>query len=486
MQPSNFNYKKVTSLKRKAVKGIAWSAFERFSAQGVQFILGIILARLLLPEDYGLIGMLAIFLAISDTFIQSGFGIALIQKKNRDELDFSTTLYFNVVVAVLSYVILFFTAPLIAKFYNQEILISLTRAFGIVLIINSLAVVQRTKYTIDLDFKTQTKASISSIVVSGGLGIYMAYSGFGVWSLVAQALTRAAINTVVLWLYSKWLPKEGFSFERFKKLFSFSSKILASALLNTVYRNVYLIIIGKIFSIGELGFYTRAQQFSDFPSSNMTGIFDRVTFPILSKFQDDDTKLKDNYRKLIKLSALLIFPLMMGLAALAEPLIQLLLTEKWMGTVWMLQLLCFAGMWYPIHSLNLSILNVKGRSDLFLKLEVVKKLMITIVIVISVPFGIKAMILGQIATSYLALVINTYYTKKIIDYGFWQQMVDLFKVLILSFGMGALIYITIGLIDTNIGKLLVGFVEGAIFYLGLAWLFNIGEIRLLPSLIKRN
>ncbi len=472
------------SLKKKAARGLIWSSIERFSAQGVQFVIGLVLARLLLPSDYGLIGMLAIFLAISQTFINSGFGIALIQKKNRDELDFSTTFYFNIVVAIFFYVILYLTAPLIANFFNQPLLVSLTRVIGLSIIINSFAVVQKTKYTIELDFKTQTKASLSSIVISGGIGIYMAYTGFGVWALVWQTILRRIIETVILWVYSKWLPKEGFSIERFKGLFSFGSKLLAVGLIDTIYRNAYLIIIGKVFSASNLGFYTRAKQFNDFPSVNITGILQRVTFPILSELQDDDHKLLTAYRKIIKLSALVVFPLMMGLAALAEPLIRVILTEKWIETVWMLQLLTFAGMWYPIHALNLNILNVKGRSDLFLRLEIIKKAIITIVLIISVPLGIEAMIIGQIATSYIALIINTYYTKRIISYGFLQQMSDLLKVLFLSFAMGGIIYYTISFIQVDMFKLIIGIVEGVVFYIGIAWFFNIGEIKYLPTLIK--
>lgn len=473
------------SLKQKAFKGIIWSSIERFSAQGVQFVLGLILARLLLPEDYGLIGMLAIFLAISLTFIDSGFSKALIQKKDRDEKDFSTVFYFNIVIASVFYLLLFFTAPLIANFYNQPLLVSLTRVIGLTVIINSFAVVQRAKFTINIDFKTQTKASISSVIISGVVGIYLAYTGYRVWALVVQVLIRSILNVVILWYYSKWLPLEGFHIHRFKRLFSFGSKLLAVGLIDTVYRNIYLIVIGKVFSANELGFYTRAQQFNDFPSSNITGILQRVTFPILSELQDNNDILKATYRKMIKMSALIVFPLMMGLAALSDPLIRIILTEKWINTAWMLQLLCFAGMWYPIHALNLNILNVKGRSDLFLRLEIIKKAIITIVLIMSVPFGIEAMIIGQIVTSYISLIINTYYTKRIIDYGFLQQMSDLLKVLFLSFAMGIIIYFTISYIKLDILKLIVGFLEGVIFYVGIAWFLNIGDIRILPSFIKQ-
>jgi teichuronic acid exporter len=472
------------SLKQKAIKGVIWSTIENFSAKGVQFILGIILARILVPEDYGLIGMIMVFLSISATFIDSGFSKALIQKKNRDEKDFSTVFYFNIAIAVLFYFILFSIAPLIAEFYNQQILISLVRVIGLIVIINSFAVVQRSKFTISIDFRTQTKASFLSIVISGIFGIYLAYSGYGVWALVVQVLIRSSINVGALWYFSKWMPLDGFHYNRFKSLFYFGSKLLLARLLDTIYNNIYLITIGKLFSVAELGYYTRAKQLNDFPSSNITSILQRVTFPLLSGIQDDNIKLKENYRIIIKLSALVIFPLMMGLAALAKPIILLILTEKWINSVWMLQLLCFAGMWYPIHALNLNILNVKGRSGLFLRLEIIKKAVITIVLIVSIPFGIKAMIIGQIFTSIISLGINTYYTNLIISYNLFQQLNDIFGVLIVSLLMGLIIYFTIGYIENNLLQLLIGFLEGVIFFISITWYANIGEIRLLPTFFK--
>ncbi len=476
----------MSSLKQKATKGVLWSAIERFSAQGVQFILGIIVARLLLPADYGLIGMLAIFLAISQAFIQSGFGAALIQKQNRDELDFSTTFYFNIVVASFFYLLLYFSAPFIADFYKQPLLIPLTRVVGITLIIDSFAVVQRTKYNIELDFKTQTKASLSSILISGAIGIYLAYTGYGVWAIVWQTISRRLINTVVLWFYLKWLPKEGFSYTRFKKLFSFGSKLLISGLFNAFYQNIYVIVIGKFFSVGELGTFTRAKQFNSFPTMNLSTIMGRVTFPLMSSIQDDNNRLLAVYTNLIKHYALIIFPIMMGLAAVAEPMIRILLSEKWIDTAWMLQLLTFSGMWYPILQLNLSILNVKGRSDLFLKLDLISKAVVSIGIIASIPFGIKGMIIGQIITTYLTIAINTHYTKKLLGYGFFDEMRDLTKPLILSFIMGFLIYMTIPNFNNNYVKLLLGVVEGLVFYISIAWFFNLGDIKSLPLLIRKN
>lgn len=472
------------SLKQKAITGVVWSAIENLSVKGVQFVLGIILARILMPKDYGLIGMIMVFMAISATFIDSGFSKALIQKKDRDEKDFSTVFYFNIVIAVFIYLILFLCAPFIANFYHQQVLVSIVRVFGLVIIINSFAVVQRSKFSINIDFKSQTKASLLSILISGIFGVYLAYFGYGVWALIVQALINASLNVGMLWYLSKWIPRDGFHYNRFKSLFSFGSKLLLSRLIHTIYQNIYLIVIGRLFSVAELGYYTRAKQLNDFPSINITSILQRVTFPLLSGIQDANIRLKENYRLIIKLSAFVVFPTMMGLAALAKPIIVLILSEKWLNSVWILQLLCFAGMWYPINTLNLSVLNVKGRSDLFLRLEIIKKTIVTIVLVVSIPFGIKVMIVGQIFTAIVSVVINTYYTNVIISYNLIQQLSDIIGVLLVSLIMGMIIYFTIGFIENNLLRILVGFVEGFGFYIGLTWYANIGEIRLLPSLFK--
>ncbi|WP_221932409.1 lipopolysaccharide biosynthesis protein [Carboxylicivirga sp. M1479] len=473
-------------LKQRAVKGVMWSAIQRFSSQGVQFVLGLILARLLSPSDYGLIGMLAIFLAISDTFIDSGFSTALVQKKDCDELDYSTSFYFSGAVGFLFYALLFLFAPLIAGFYDEPQLVQLTRVLGLTLIVNSLAIVQRAKFTINIDFKSQTKAAVSAIVISGGVGIYLAYAGFGVWALVVQNLLRRSLDLIILWCISKWMPRHGFSFQRFKDLFSFGSKLLLSGLLDTFFKNIFTIVIGKVFSAQSLGFFTRAKQFSEFPSSNITTIIQRVTFPVLSVVQNDDFRLREGYRKIIRMAALVVFPLMMGLAALAKPLVITILTAKWSETVWMLQIMCFAMMWYPIHAINLNVINVKGRSDLFLRLEVIKKVITIIMLVITIPIGIKAMLIGQIATSLLALIINTYYTKRIINYGFWQQMKDIGPVLLLSLVMGAFVYLTTGITSSKLWQLSIGSFSGLLLYGGIAWGFNIGNVRLIKDIIPKN
>lgn len=474
------------SLKRKTVSGVIWSGIERFSVQGVQFLIMIIMARLLTPKDYGLVGMLTIFIAIAQTLIDSGFSQALIRKQNRTETDNSTVFYFNIIVGLFIYLIFYLTAPVVADFYQTPLLTSIMRVMSLGVIFNSLAVVQRALLTIRIDFKTQAKASLIAAISSGITGIIMAYKGFGVWSIVTQQLTNLGLNTLLLWIFAKWHPKEKFSKNSFRELFTFGSKLLASGLLDTLYKNIYLIVIGKLFTASKLGYYTRAQQFSDFPSSNLTGILQRVTYPVLCTIQDDKEKLTHAYRKFLRISAFIIFPLMVGLSAIAEPFILLLLKEQWHFAATILQIICFAAMWYPIHAINLNLLQVEGRSDLFLKLEVIKKIVGIIILCITIPLGLIAMCYGQIASSLIALAINTYYTGKLINVGFICQMKDLTPTLILVLSMWVIIYFgIIPLCENSIIKLTTGIITGIIYYIGAAWIFKLQELKELLSILKR-
>lgn len=471
--------------KQKAITSLFWSLSEKFAAKGVQFLLGIILARLLLPEDYGLIGIVFIFISISTTITDSGFKSALIQKKDRDEKDYSTVFVFNILASFFFYLVLFSVAPVISIFFGSDELTSLIRVSMISIIINSLSVVQVAKYSILLDFKSQTKATVISILISGGVGIFMAYNGYGVWSLVIQFLLRSSLNVFLLWYLSKWIPKVKFYKERFKSLFSYGSKLLISSLLETIYRNIYLIVIGKFFAISDLGHYTRAKQFSDFPSSNLTHVLDRVTFPLLSHIQDQKQELTNKYKQLIGNSSLVFFPLMMMIMVLAEPIIEVVLTEKWLPAAWMLKLLCIATMLYPIHALNLNILKVKGRSDLFLKLEVYKKIITTIILLISIPYGIKVLIIGQVLVSLISLFLNTFYTQKFIDYSFFSQLKDIGVVFFLNLVMSLIMYYVVLFFDHNVWKIFFGVITGLVFYVPVAWLLNLGHIKQMPKYFKK-
>lgn len=473
------------SLKQKTAKGVLWSSVEQFSVQIIQFVLGLVMARILSPHDYGLVGMILVFTSIAETFVNSGFSNALIRKQNKTEVDYSTAFYFNIVVGLVAYFILFFLSPFIARFYNEPLLESLTKAISINVFINSLGIVQRARYSIKVDFKTQAKATTTSVLISGIIGIWMAYSGYGVWAIVWQSVIRNGLNVALLWIFAKWLPSLQFSWASFREMWSFGYKLLLSGLIDRIYTNIYQLIIGKVFSAQDLGNYTRAQQFASFPSSNINGIISRVTYPILSSIQDDDVRLERVYRKYLRLSAFVVFPLMVGLSALAEPLIISILTEKWRAAIILLQIICFAMMWYPIHAINLNLLQVKGRSDLFLKLEIIKKLMGVTILCITVPMGLVAMCVGSIFGNILGLAVNTYYTGKLINVGFWLQMRDLLPTLLLSLFMGVVVFLSVMFISSNIVKLVVGVVVGVVFYIGVAYLFKMEELSDLLSLVKR-
>lgn len=473
------------TLKQKATKGVLWSALERFSVQGVQFILMIFMARLLTPNDYGLIGMLSIFLAVAQSLIDSGFSQALIRKQNRTEVDNSTVFYFNIVASIILYLILFIIAPIVANFYDKPELCTIMRVLCLTIIINSFSVVQNAILIAKIDFKSLAKISLTTVVISGIIALVLAYYDYGVWALVSHSLISTTLNCALLWILSKWRPLKSYSWKSFKELFSFGSKLLASGLIDTVYRNIYPLVIGKVFSATELGYFTRAQHFSEFPSSNVTGILQRVTYPILCNIQNDDNRLRDAYRRFLKLSAFVVFPLMTGLAAVSHPFIELIIGSKWLFSAVLLQIICFNMMWYPIHAINLNLLQVKGRSDLFLRLEIIKKAIGIIILIITVPLGIKAMCYGGIISSILCLFVNTYYTGKIIKVGFMTQICDLFPTLVLSISMFLLTLYIITFIPDTLFQLLIGISVGIISYIGGSYIFKFSELNEVLLILKR-
>ena len=474
----------MSSLKDKTVKGVIWSAVDRFSAQGIQFVFSILIARLLVPEDYGVIAMLNIFLAVSQTFIDSGFGTALIRKIDRTETDFSTVFYFNIAVAVFFYLGLFFAAPAIANFYNTPLLVPVTRVTAINLVIGSLSGIHNAKLSIAIDFKSRAKISIVSAVLTGAVGLWMAYSGYGVWALVVQTVFAGIIRTIMLWIIVKWYPKLVFSWQSFKEMFSFGSKLLASGLLDTIYNNIYPLVIGKVFSPTTLGVYSKANSLAQFPSSNITSVLHSVTFPVLSTIQNEEDRLAAAYKRFLRIAAFVVFPLMMGLSAVADPFIWLALTDKWEGAIYLLQIICFWMMWYPIHAINLNILQVKGRSDYFLKLEIIKKIQGVIVLCITVPMGIVAMCYGSLISSIICLIWNTYYTKKLFGYGFFAQMKDLFPVIMHSLAMWLLVSVIVHFMPNLWLKLIVGVLSGMVYYIVGAYLMKFPEMDELLSILK--
>ncbi|MBF1633363.1 MAG: lipopolysaccharide biosynthesis protein [Prevotella sp.] len=473
------------SLKQKTTKGIFWSTIERFSNQGMSFLFSVILARMLDPSDFGIIAMITIFFAVAQSFVDSGFSNALVRKTDRREEDLSTCFYFNIGVGIMAYIVLFLIAPLVASFYNQPILSPIIRITGLGVVLNSLCVVQQALFTIKIDFKSQAKVTLSATIISGIVGVILAYQGYGVWALVWQGVVMTSARMALLWLMSKWRPTTGFSKSSFNYLFGYGSKLLASGLLDTIYNNIYPIVIGKFYTPAQLGNYSRALSFAQLPSSNITSILQRVTFPVLSTIQDDIPRLQANYRRLLKLSAFIIFPLMMGLAAVAFPMIRLILTPKWEGCSLYLQIICFALMWYPIHAINLNLLQVKGRSDLFLRLEIIKKIVGVCIMCITIPLGITAMCIGMVASSLISLFINTYYTGKLIDIGYLKQMRDLTPIFINSLIMGGIVYFSIQISDNDILQLSLSIIVGVLSYIGGASMITRSELKEFLNLFKR-
>lgn len=475
------------SLKQKTFKGVVWSAIERFSTQGVQFLFGILLARLLTPNDYGMIAMLAIFMAVSQTFIDSGFGNALIRKPDRNEADKATVFFFNIFMAAACYGVIFLAAPFAAQFYNMPELADILRVLAINLVIQAFGSIQRLNLTIDLNFRKLAKISLSGAIVGGIAGLVCAYNGLGVWSLVVQQMATTSSSVVLFWVLVRWRPKSFFNKDSFKNMFGFGSKLLFSGLINTIYNNVYDLIIGKVFAAATLGNFSRANHFANFPSSNITGIFQRVTFPVLSKIQDDHEKLRTGYLKFLNMATLVIFPLMIGLAALAKPFILLVLTEKWVEVILILQILCIAQMWHPVHAINLNILQVLGRSDLFLKLEIIKKIAGITILCITLPHGIIAMCLGQWVSTSFGLVVNTYYSGKLLNAGLFTQLKMYIPTLLNSLIMGAIsLGVTKALPEKNyLLQLILGITAGAAYYAVSNWFFNRKTVEELLEFLHR-
>lgn len=425
------------SLKKKTVKGVGWSFADNIASSGISFLVGLVLARLLTPEEFGILGMITIFIAVSNSIIDSGFSSALIRKMDVKAIDYNTVFYFNLGVGLFFYFLLYISSPAISRFFNEPLLIPVTRVMGSILIINALAIIQRTLLVKAVDFKTQTKVSFISSVLSGVIGIGMALCDYGVWSLVGQQLSRQFFNTLFLWFYNAWRPVWEFSKTSFKELFGFGSKLLLSGLLDTIYRNIYYIVIGRFYSAAQLGQYTRAEQFNMIFSSNLTSVVQRVSYPALSSIQDEPERLKQAYRKVIKTTMLITFACMLGLAAVAKPLVLVLIGEKWLDAVYYLQIICFSGMLYPLHAINLNILQVKGRSDIFLKLEVVKKAIALLPVVVGVLYGIEYMLWGSVITSFIAYFLNTYYSAGLINYSIKRQVQDVFPTFLVSFIVSA-------------------------------------------------
>ena len=473
------------SLKKKTVKGVAWTSLNQVLNMGLGFVIGVILARLLSPSDYGLLAMIAVFNAIAFAFLDSGFGNALIRKPNLTEDDNTTAFFFNLVAGVVLFGIIWVIAPWVSAFYDKPILTPLLRAEGSLLIVSSFKIVQNTQLTRALNFKAKMIIRVVSNILGGASGIISAYCGLGVWALVVMHVADAIISLILLWIISPWRPRGRWNKQSFNYLWGYGSKLLASGLLNTIYNNIYPIIIGKFYSAADLGQYSRAQGYASMPSTSLTGVIQQVTFPVLSQIQDDDQRLGNNYRRMLRFTVFIVFPIMIGMAALAHPLVISLVTDKWAQCVPYLQIICFSSMWYPVHAINLNLLQVKGRSDLFLRLEIIKKALITVVVFVCVPFGIIGICCGSVFTSLACLAINTYYTGKLINVGFVRQMMDMTPTLLASLAMGAVVYFAVMPFGSDVVKLAVAIPAGMLVYLAIAKVFRMPELQEAIDIIHR-
>ena len=473
------------NLKQQTKKGLYWKFAEQFANYGMNFIIGIVMARLLSPSDYGITALPTVFIAVAGVFANAGFSTAMIRKPNLTEHDLSTAFYYSTIVGIICYLLLFFASPWIADFYNTPVLEPLMRVTALSFIYGPLGTPQNIILQRRLDFKTPAKISVVCRIISGVIGIAMAFYGYGVWALTISYMFAGIIGLCINVYVVRWFPKTGWSKESFKYLWGFGNKLMASQLLDTLYNNITPVFIGKYYSPVDLGVYNRAEGYAALPSKNIHGVISSVTYPVLSKMQDDEERLANNYRRILKATAFVIFPIMMLLAALARPLILVMITAKWEACIILLQIICFSMMWWPIHAINLNLLLVKGRSDYFLKLEIIKKIYGIIILLFTLPLGLTIFCIGMIFSCIISLIANTYYTGKLINLGFFKQMKDLLPSLLLSF---LIFFISLGttyIIPNMILQILIGGLLGVGVYIGMALFFKMEELKDIKYLLKR-
>lgn len=471
-------------IKKKTLSGLMWRYAERCGAQGISFIVSIVLARLLTPADYGLIGLITVFIAIAGVFASSGLGQALVQRKNADEVDFSTVFYYSIAFSIILYLILFAVAPVIANFYNEPKLIGVIRVLGFSVIIGAVNSTQQAYVQKTMQFKRFFWATLGGTLISAFVGIAMAYKGMGVWALVAQHLTNQVIDTVVLWCTVKWRPVLKFSLKSMKELFSYGWKLLCSSLLDTTYNNIYSLIIGKFYSSADLGHYNRGKQFPMLIIQNINSAIDSVLFPVLSEVQDDKARFKAMTRRSIVTSTFFIFPAMAGLAAVATPLVRFLLTDKWLPAVPFIQFCCIIYALLPVHTANLQAIKAAGRTDIFLKLEIIKKVVGISILVATIRYGLMIMMIGRCLGAVISSFINAYPNKKLLGYSYLEQIKDILPSLILSLVMaGAILPITLLPINSLI-QMILQVIIGAGIYLGAAKLFKFESFNYMSDTVK--
>lgn len=468
----------------KIVNNFIWRFAERSGAQLVSFLVSVLLARILVPKDYGTIALVTIFTAILQVFVDSGLSTALVQKKDADDLDFSSVFYFNFAVCLILYAGMYIAAPYIAAFYNDPSLTSVIRVIGLTIIVSGVKGIQQAYVSRNMLFKRFFFSTIGGTIFSAFLGISLAYAGFGVWALVAQQLSNTAIDTIILWLTVKWRPKRMFSWYRLKNLLSFGWKLLASSLLDTCYNNLRNLIIGKMYSASDLAFYNQGDKFPKVIVTNINTSIDSVLLPTMSNSQDNKERVKQMTRRAIKTSTYVMAPLMLGLAFCAEPIVRIVLTEKWLPCVPFLRIFCITYMFWPIHTANLNAINAMGRSDWFLILEIIKKIVGMIILLSTMWFGVMAMAYSMLLSSLLSQIINSWPNRNLLGYGYMEQVRDFAPGILLSAGMGICIYF-IGLLQLpTIATLLIQFIAGAAIYIVISAVLKLEEFEYLFGMIK--
>ncbi len=473
-------------IKRENVlPNLIWRFLERTGSQGVSFVVSVVLARLLLPEAYGTIALITVLISLLQVFVNSGLGTALVQKKDADDMDFSTVFYFNVAMCLVLYGFLFLAAPLVAAFYELPELTPLVRVLGLTLVISGVNNIQQSYVSKTMQFKRFFFATLGGTLFSAIVGIVMAYAGYGVWALIAQTLTNNAVNTAILWITVKWRPRWMFSWERLKGLFSYGWKLLVSALLDTGYRDLRQLIIGKVYTTGDLAYYNKGNQLPNLLVTNINSSIDSVLLPTMSAEQDDRERVKAMTRRAIKTSTYIMMPMMMGLAVCAEPLVRLLLTEKWLPCVFYLRIFCFSDAFYPIHTANLNAIKAMGRSDLFLKLEVAKKAIGLATLFATMFVSVEAMAYSLLLTTLTSQIINAWPNKKLLNYSYLEQVKDMLPQIVLSCVMGAAVYAVSFLHLGDVVTLLIQVPLGALIYVAGSRLFKLDSFVYLWEMLKK-
>lgn len=477
------------SIKKEAISSFIWVFIQQFNSQIISFFVSITLARLLMPEEFGIFAILSVVIGVGNVLIEGGMNSSLIRSINLDISDYSTVFWFNLFTSIFIYVIVFFLSKPIAFFFDISILESITKWYALTFVINAFSSIQLIRLQKMLMFKKEMIIHIPSLILSSLVAIVLAYNGYGVWALIISALVKSSILAIQLWFFNDFKPKFIFEKDKFKYHFNYGYKLTLSGLIDTIVSNVYPLVIGKFFTISQVGFFDRANNLKNLPVLNISSVINKVTFPLFAKVQDDDVRLKSIYKRIMQMIIFILAPTLLLMAALGEPLFRFIFTEKWLPAVPYFQILCWSGILYPIHAYNLNILKIKGRSELFLKLEIIKKTMLIFVMAISIRYGIYGLLYGGIITSVIGFFINAYYSGKFINYTAWHQIKDLFPTILLATMVSAIIYFMDYWLSlqffSDILRLLLGSITGAILFFLLSFLLKINALNELTNIIKK-